>query len=45
MTARWPDARELHDIELTLDFRSAVPRLDIRYEATQGPLNGRKNEL
>ena len=35
MTARWPYARELHDIELRLDCRSAVPRLDIRYEGTQ----------
>ena len=25
MTARWPDARELHDVELVLDFRAAVP--------------------
>ena len=45
MTARWPDARELHDVELVLDFRSAVPRLDIRYEATLGPANGRTHEL
>jgi len=45
MTARWPYARELHDIELVLDFRAAVPRLDIRYEATLGPANGTKNEL
>ena len=45
MTARWPDARELHDVELVLDFRSAVPRLDIRYEATSGPANGRTHEL
>ena len=45
MTARWPYARELHDVELALDFRAAVPRLDIRYEATLGPPNGRSNEL
>ena len=45
MTARWPDARELHDVELVLDFRSAVPRLDIRYEATSVPANGRTHEL
>ena len=45
MTARWPDARELHDVELVLDFRAAVPRLDIRYEATLGPANGRTHEL
>ena len=45
MTARWPDARELHDVELVLDFRAAVPRLDIRYEATSGPANGHANEL
>ena len=35
MTARWPFARGLHDIEIKLDFRSAAPRLDIRYEGTQ----------
>ncbi|HAL92926.1 MAG TPA: hypothetical protein DCM68_07885 [Verrucomicrobia bacterium] len=34
MTARWPYAREIHDIELRLDFRAAVPRLDIRYEGS-----------
>jgi len=32
MAERWPFARDLHDIELMLDFRSRVPRLDIRYE-------------
>ena len=37
MTARWPFARELHDVELKLDFRAAVPRLDVRYDATRGP--------
>ncbi len=36
MTARWPFARDLHDIELKLDFRSGAPRLDIRYEAMPG---------
>ena len=45
MTARWPYARELHDVELALDFRFAVPRLDIRYEATLGSPNGRAHEL
>ncbi len=32
MTARWPHARGIQDIELKLDLRGAVPRLDIRYE-------------
>lgn len=32
MTARWPHARNLHDIEIKLDFRFSQPRLDIRYE-------------
>lgn len=36
MTARWPAAQELHDVELTLDFRGRVPRLDVRYDATRG---------
>lgn len=36
MTARWPAARNLHDVELKLDFRYRSPRLDIRYEALQG---------
>ena len=35
MSARWPFARELHDIELRLDCRQAIPRLDIRYDAAQ----------
>lgn len=35
MSARWPYARGLHDIELLLDCREPVPRLDIRYQATQ----------
>ena len=30
--AFWKDARGFHDIELKLDFRGRVPRLDIRYE-------------
>ena len=45
LTARWPFARELHDVELKLDCRSAVPRLEIRYEAAQISSNGRKTEL
>ena len=36
MTARWPFAQDLHDVELVLDFRSRVPRLAVRYEATSG---------
>ncbi len=36
MSAQWPFARGVQDIELRLDFRSAGPRLDIRYEATRG---------
>ncbi len=35
-TARWKDARGVHDIELKLDFRGRVPRLDIRYEGRRG---------
>jgi len=35
MAERWPFARDLHDIELMLDFRSRVPRLDIRYVGRQ----------
>jgi hypothetical protein len=46
MTARWPCARDLHDVELKLDCRAAVPRLDIRYEAMQTlPDIWQKNEL
>ena len=46
MSARWPYARGLHDIELRLDCGSATPRLDIRYEATQNlPDPGQMNEL
>lgn len=33
LSARWPHAREVHDIELRLDFRYGTPRLDIRYQA------------
>ena len=36
MNARWPAAQELHDVELTLDFRGHAPRLDVRYDATRG---------
>lgn len=35
LTARWPYARELHDVELKLDYRYQAPRLDVRYEETQ----------
>lgn len=46
MTARWPFARELQDIELKLDCRSAAPRLEIRYEGAQGiPPDWGMNEL
>jgi hypothetical protein len=46
LSARWPFARELHDIELKLDGRSAAPQLDIRYEAAQGlPDVWQMNEL
>ena len=36
MSAQWPFARGVQDIELRLDYRWGVPRLDIRYEATRG---------
>lgn len=36
MNARWPAAQDLHDVELTLDFRGRAPRLDVRYDATRG---------
>lgn len=39
MIARWPFARELHDIDLRLDLRSQVPRLDIRYRAARPALD------
>lgn len=35
MTASWPYARGLHDVELKLDFTANAPRLEILYEATQ----------
>ena len=35
MVARWPFARGLQDVELRLDLRHALPRLEIRYERTQ----------
>jgi hypothetical protein len=34
-SARWPAARGVQDIELLLDLRPTVPRLEIRYQATQ----------
>ncbi len=46
MSARWPYARELHDIELRLDLRPAVPRLDLRYDAAQAVAGwGGRDEL
>lgn len=36
MNARWPFAQDLHDVELTLDFRGRAPRLEVRYDATRG---------
>ncbi len=46
MTSRWPFARGVHDIELKLDCRPAVPRLDIRYQSTQAlPGDWEKNAL
>jgi len=44
MAERWPSARDFHDVELMLDFRSRVPRLDIRYEGRLA-LPGMGNEL
>lgn len=44
-SARWLRARGLHDVELLLDCRPAVPRLEIRYESVPGLANKRKNEL
>ena len=32
MATRWAFAREMHDIELILDARTAPPLLEIRYE-------------
>lgn len=46
MNARWPFANEVQNVWLRLDFRRAVPRLDIRYEATAPlPESGRMDEL
>lgn len=36
-TARWPGARDLHDIELKLDFRFRLPRLTVRYDENRAP--------
>ena len=36
-TARWKNAREVHDIELRLDFRGRSPRLDIFYRGLRVP--------
>jgi hypothetical protein len=36
MTARWPGAQELHDVELVLDLRARTPRLEVRYESMRG---------
>lgn len=47
LSARWPFAREVQDIELRLDQRHRVPRLEIRYRAA-GPgmdLPGGMDEL
>ncbi|NLB65173.1 MAG: hypothetical protein GX803_01715 [Lentisphaerae bacterium] len=38
MFARWSNARDLQDIELRLDMRAQVPRLDIRYRAALPPV-------
>ena len=45
MTARWSFAREMHDVELRLDFRQTVPRLDIRYEGAPSLPKWFGNEL
>jgi len=37
MIARWPYARDLHDVELRLDLRPRLPRLGIRYQAARLP--------
>lgn len=39
MSARWPFAREVQDIELRLDLRAQAPRLDIRYRAARPALD------
>lgn len=36
-TARWKNAREVHDIELRLDFRGRSPQLDIFYRGLRVP--------
>ena len=36
-TARWKNARGLHDIDLQLDFRGRSPRLDIIYKGCHMP--------
>ena len=44
--ARWPYARERQNIELRLDCRASVPRLEIRYEATPFMVeNGMQGDL
>ena len=46
MSARWPDARGIHDVHLRLDLRGAVPRLDVRYESVRSlPHFRRMDEL
>ena len=35
LSARWPFAREIQDIEMRLDQRRRVPRLEIRYRAAR----------
>jgi hypothetical protein len=46
LAARWPDAKELHDVELRLDMRSTEPHLDIRYTGRPVlPEAGAMNEL
>lgn len=39
LSARWPFAREVQDIELRLDQRQRVPRLEIRYRAASPGLD------
>jgi hypothetical protein len=38
-TARWPHARQWHDVELSVDYRYSPPLLDIRYRTVR-PLSG-----
>lgn len=33
--ARWPAARDLHNIEMRLDYRQSPLRLELRYAAIQ----------